>query len=282
MLGITSLGDAQRYGLDTAELQTSSTSASEERFTDASGRTFVAPNEDSLRAAAATLQPDEATRTWKFGSTTAKDAPKAADAYPASMLVYAQVPTKGLEAEEAKEFATFLRFAATDGQTPGYGNGQLPPGFLPLTAANGLGALADYTLRAAAAVEAQDGSIPALVPVDHGAKPTASDPPAGFSGSAPTDQFSDDFSVSDPFGTLFGDLTAGATPDAEPEPKDEGAEKEPAESPKVATVAYLSDVVGRLLRIAVVVAVVAGGAALVISAASRRRSRRAAVGGGAS
>ena len=40
--------------------------------------------------------------------------------------------------------------------------GQLPPGYLPLTTANGLGGLAAYTLAAAADVAAQNGQVPPL------------------------------------------------------------------------------------------------------------------------
>ena len=163
MVGITSLGDAARYGLDTAELQTRSSLRPDQPFTDAEGRTFVAPDDDSMRAAVAALKPDETTRSWPLSYSALRDDPSTAGAYPGAMLVYAQVPTSGLPVHEAKAFATFLRFAVTDGQKPGYGNGQLPPGYLPLTAANGLGALVAYTQRAADAVESQDGSVPDLV-----------------------------------------------------------------------------------------------------------------------
>ncbi len=63
---------------------------------------------------------------------------------------------------------TFLEFAATDGQTPGSGVGQLPPGYLPLTAANGLGSLASYTEAAAQDVAAQNGQLPSVVVVISG------------------------------------------------------------------------------------------------------------------
>ncbi|HWB65935.1 MAG TPA: hypothetical protein VG708_03795, partial [Mycobacteriales bacterium] len=42
----------------------------------------------------------------------------------------------------------------------GLGQGQLPPGYVPMTAANGLGRLAAYTRRAASAVAAQLGGRP--------------------------------------------------------------------------------------------------------------------------
>ena len=48
------------------------------------------------------------------------------------------------------------------GQRPGLDVGELPPGYLPMTAANGLGQLASYTTAAADAVAAQNGRLPAL------------------------------------------------------------------------------------------------------------------------
>ena len=55
-----------------------------------------------------------------------------------------------------------MKFAATSGQTQGFGVGQLPPGYLPLTAADGLGGLASYTQSAATDVAAQNGQVPSL------------------------------------------------------------------------------------------------------------------------
>jgi hypothetical protein len=79
------------------------------------------------------------------------------------MIVYTAVPTKGLPKDVAADYYKLLTYATTDGQLPGFGNGQLPPGYLPLTKANGLGQLASYTTRAAAAVKAQKGALPSLV-----------------------------------------------------------------------------------------------------------------------
>src|SRR5262249_20627843 len=54
------------------------------------------------------------------------------------------------------------RFAASDGQVPGGEAGQLPDGYLPMTAANSLGGLAAYTTVAATGVAAQEGALPPL------------------------------------------------------------------------------------------------------------------------
>ncbi len=150
MLGITPLADDQRYNLQTAALPTTT-------------GTFVAPTTTSLKAAASLLTPDTATGTWPIPYTTFQT-PAGASAYPGTMVVYAAIPTSGLSATDAADYASFLQFAATTGQTPGSGVGQLPPGYLPLTEADGLGALAAYTEAAATDVAAQNGQVPPLTP----------------------------------------------------------------------------------------------------------------------
>jgi len=86
----------------------------------------------------------------------------AAGAYPGTLPVYADVPTSGLAAATAAHLATLLRYAAGPGQVAGTSNGELPPGYLPLTKADGLGELAAYTKRAADAVATQRGDVPGL------------------------------------------------------------------------------------------------------------------------
>ena len=133
MLGITPLADDSRYDLQTASLQTTS-------------GTFVAPSNDSLEAATDLLQPDTTTGTWPIPYDQFENE-RGAGAYPGTMVVYAAIPTSGLPAQAAADYANILTFAAGPGQTPGDGIGQLPPGYLPLTAADGLGGLAAYTTR---------------------------------------------------------------------------------------------------------------------------------------
>lgn len=149
MIGITSLADAARYELDTAALQTTN------------GR-FVAPDDTSLARTAALLRPDESTGTWPVPTKAITTDPSDGTAYPGTMVVYAAVPTTGLPATDARDFAELLRFAAGSGQRPGLDVGELPPGYLPMTTANGLGQLASYTEAAADAVAAQKGALPAL------------------------------------------------------------------------------------------------------------------------
>ena len=154
MIGVTTLADALRYGLSTASLLTYTKPGTPAKFTSADGMTFVAPTSSSLRNAAGLLVPDKAQHDWTFPyALYDKDSAKAAQAYPGSMLVYADVPTSDLpklhhQEVDARDYANFVRFAATTGQQPGGGVGQLPPGYLPMTAANHLGAEASYSRAA--------------------------------------------------------------------------------------------------------------------------------------
>ncbi len=143
------MADAHRYELSSAALQT------------ANGR-FVAPDDASLRAAADLLKPDTTTGTWPVPTKAIATNKSDASAYPGTMVVYAAIPTTGLSSTDASDYAALLRFAAGPGQQPGLGVGELPPGYLPMTSANGLGQLASYTLAAAGAVAAQKGALPAL------------------------------------------------------------------------------------------------------------------------
>jgi hypothetical protein len=158
MIGLTPLADDQRYQLRAAALQTSDGD-------------FVAPDNASLRATVALLKPDKKTGTWPIPYRELST-PAGVAAYPGTMVVYAAVPTAGLPATDAKDFATLLRFAATAGQSPGFAVGQLPPGYLPMTKTNGLGALAQYSLAAATDVAAQSGVLPPLTPEHSSPPPT--------------------------------------------------------------------------------------------------------------
>ncbi len=150
MLGITPLADDQRYNLQAAALQTTS-------------GTFVVPSNASLAAVASLLKPDNTTETWPIPYSAFGTA-AGASGYPGTMVIYAAVPTSGLSPTEAADYASLLEFAVSTGQTPGTGVGQLPPGYLPLTQADGLGALASYTVTAAADVAAQNGKVPPVTP----------------------------------------------------------------------------------------------------------------------
>ncbi len=160
IFGITSLPDAERYQLSTAALQTQVSSGAGTKFTDSTGRTFVAPSYDSLKAAVAMLKPDKTLNTWLLPYASMRTSSTGAGAYPGTLLLSMDVAVEGLPKADAARYATLLRFAVGSGQTPGLGNGQLPPGYLPLTTTNGGAALTAFSLRAANAVANQTGALP--------------------------------------------------------------------------------------------------------------------------
>lgn len=118
MLGLVSLGDAERYGLRTAELRTSGTRA---------GATFVAASPAAMAAAVGAATQ----RTASAPFTIDRNA-LSATAYPGTMIVHATARLTGLTPVDAGYVADFITVATTEGQTPGTANGTLPDGFLPI------------------------------------------------------------------------------------------------------------------------------------------------------
>lgn len=205
VLALTALADGPRYGLRSAALQTDSVVPDlSAKFTDDHGRDFVTPTDASLRAAMAVTAPDDTTHTWPISYQTLR-AKRGASAYPGTMVVYAAVPTTGLDHAVARDLGELLEFAATDGQQTGLGQGQLPPGYLPMTSANGLGGMVQYTRRAADAVAAQQGKVPSIVetpgppaPPNTSASPTPSAQTTPNTGAAPSVSASSDLSAYKP------------------------------------------------------------------------------------
>lgn len=177
LLGLTSLADSARFAINTAALQTAVAATATKKFANADGRFFVPPTDASLTATASLLRRDDQSATWPIPYRNIVGQSGSATAYPGAMVVYAAIPTKGLSKTDAASYADVLRFLAGPGQTAGSAQGQLPPGYLPLTATNGLGALAAATITAAAAVQAQRGALPGVTaspsPVTSGASPAA-------------------------------------------------------------------------------------------------------------
>ena len=179
VVGLVSLADADRYQLNVAQLQTHVDSVPTAPFTDATGRTFVAPTTASLKATVALLKPVKALGTFPIPYEALRGT-AGKGAYPGTMLMTLDAPTSGLKADDARKLATFVRWATSTGQTPGGGNGQLPGGYLPLTSANGAAPLVAYAGTAATALAAQQGYVPA---VDGSSTP----PPAASPTPSPSD-----------------------------------------------------------------------------------------------
>ncbi|MCX6397254.1 MAG: hypothetical protein NTV23_12255 [Propionibacteriales bacterium] len=158
VLGLSTLSAAARYNLRLASLQTTSTVPAGERFDDGAGRSFVYPDPAGLRNAAKYIKPDDA-GAWTFDYSALRSG-GGATAYPGLVPVFADVPTEGVEPEAAGKLSRFLCYAATTGQEAGSANGELPAGYLPITAASGLEVLRAYTVRASRLVKAQTGQLP--------------------------------------------------------------------------------------------------------------------------
>lgn len=167
LLGLVSLPEAHLYGLDTAELETQSTVLPDQKITgsDASDQgkfSFAAASVDTMKAAASQLSADSGSGAWTLDYVKLRTTSAGRNAYPGTMLISMSVPTLGLPSGDAAAYGGLLMFAAGDGQTPGVSLGQLPAGYLPMTAANGMSQLIDYTKRAAKAVVDQTCELPDL------------------------------------------------------------------------------------------------------------------------
>jgi len=165
MLGLVSLGDAERYGLRTAELRTSGTHT---------GATFVAATSAAMAAAVSV-----ATQIAPGAPFTLDRGALPAAAYPGTMIVHATAKLTGLAAGHAGIVAEFIRVATTEGQAPGTANGQLPDGFLPISDTGPTARLFASAQTVATAIGAQKGTVgtpPAPTPPPTSAPPPLSTP----------------------------------------------------------------------------------------------------------
>ena len=162
MLGLVSLGDVDRYGLRAAALETRR-------------GTFVAPSDDSLAAAVALSKQPRAEEPFVLDQA---DVRKSSKAYPGTMVVYTAARLANLPEDDAAKVAQFVRVATGEGQRSGTGNGELPPGFLPLKASGPTAKLHASAQQVATAIEKQ-------TPVPSEA-PSSSAPPTGGGGTGPT------------------------------------------------------------------------------------------------
>ena len=142
MLGIVSPATPSATGFDQAALETA-------------GATYVGPTPSAMATAIRTAEP-----------STSGDAPFILDmpsvvkahAYPGTMIVYTAARTANLPAEDASKVAEFVRISTTEGQKAGYGNGELPGGYLPITKAGVTAPLWKQAQTVATAIAAQKGA----------------------------------------------------------------------------------------------------------------------------
>ena len=111
---------------------------------------YVTPTDASMTAALGdmTTAKNHITQQFNFTNTSKKFS----EAYPLTMVIYAMVPTGGISKRAATKIAQWLDYVAGPGQKPGYGPGELPPGYVPLTAK-----MRAQTLKAASEVLNQSG-----------------------------------------------------------------------------------------------------------------------------
>ncbi|GJF28544.1 hypothetical protein KNE206_12440 [Kitasatospora sp. NE20-6] len=156
VLVLTTTALADRYGLDTAKLRNT---AGE----------FVAPGTASLLAAAAAATPGAVA-----GVPVVDPAARTAGAYPLTSVTYAATVPAALDRASGAAYASLLRYAVGDGQTPGVAAGRLPAGYARLP-----DALRRQTLAAADRIAAGAGAA-TPAPTGSGTRSTAG--PAGARG----------------------------------------------------------------------------------------------------
>ncbi|MEQ6900552.1 hypothetical protein [Nocardioides sp. YIM 152588] len=169
MLGLVSLGDAERYGLRSASLAT------------AKG-TYVAPTSRSLADAVSISTQDEDDEYGPF-QLDQGDVARARSAYPGTQVVYTAARTHGMDADEAATVASFIRIAVSEGQHVGRDNGDLPEGYLPILRTGSTAKLWAAAQRVADAIEAQE--LPA-VPEEEDDAPDDARPPADTGPTPPS------------------------------------------------------------------------------------------------
>jgi len=121
MWGISDTPDLARYGLIDAQL------------CDDSGASCVGPSTASLATALDSAKPDSA------GLLQVNPANPGSGGYPLTQVTYAAVATNQPAADLIAD-ANLIEYAVGNGQTSGVAPGQLPPGYLPFSAAGSVGA----------------------------------------------------------------------------------------------------------------------------------------------
>ncbi|AWB96450.1 hypothetical protein DCE93_12990 [Agromyces badenianii] len=139
---------------------------------------FVAPSTESIAAAAAAMTASSTQPQvygFDFSSSRAQGAPAA---YPLAMPVYAAVNPAMTDARLRASYATFIRYAASTGQTPGVALGQLPEGYAPLPEG--------WRTQAVAAADAIQAGTPAKSPVRGSVQSTGQAPRTAATGLTPS------------------------------------------------------------------------------------------------
>jgi hypothetical protein len=155
ILSVTDSADAAAYGLQTASLSRAGD--------DGPNRSFVAPDQNGLAAGAQAMVASGVPGVLEPNVSTTEPG-----AYPLPALTYAAVDAANLDTSARHDYARFVTYAAGPGQTPGISFGDLPAGYVPLSAA----------LRAQANEAAQQILISPAGSPPPGSSPTPTSGPA--------------------------------------------------------------------------------------------------------
>lgn len=174
MLGLVTLADARRYGLNVAELQTKPRTGGAK---DVASATFVAPSDASFAAAVGLMRQSGKLQPFTLA---VKDVRSSATAYPGTMVVHTAAKTRGgLSSANARIVADFISVATSEGQRVGRGNGELPTGYLPLTDSGATRKLLIAARQARAAILAPAAATSGTPTATASASASASPTPAG-------------------------------------------------------------------------------------------------------
>lgn len=142
MLGLVSTGDAERLGLSEAKLATT-------------GRTYVGPTEQAMAKAIRVAEP---ARSGDQPFTLDMRSVVKANGYPGTMIVYTAARTANLSKKDAAKVSDFIRISTTEGQKAGYGNGELPAGYLSIGRSGVTAPLFRQAQSVATAISEQKGA----------------------------------------------------------------------------------------------------------------------------
>lgn len=247
MLGLVSLGDAARFGLRTAALETRP-------------NRFVAPTPQTMANAVGLM-----TRSTPRGpfELDQADLRRSSNAYPGTMVVYTASKLFGVDPDTARSVSQFIRVSTTEGQRPGSGNGRLPGGFVPIRNGGPTAKLKKAATEVAALVSAQDTRPPR----QGGGDDDGTDDGTDGTGDSDTDTGTTDSGGTDVPGDT--DLPAvdaptdGAVPTETPAPTTDA----PAEIDVVSTASTRgaeAGIAGWLLPALLLLGLVAGGAVVLV------------------
>lgn len=199
---------------------------------------FVMPTSAAMSAAAAAMTVTKEQKQVYGYDPSSGAAAAAPTAYPLTMPVYAATNPAQSDAATRASYAAFIRYAATTGQKPGTGVGELPPGYAPLPAGwatqatTAADAIVNYSAPTANSVSpVSDGAAgtggfvaspafePSVAAPRSATGPARTDPvasgttaPALLASATPTDPKPGDLASVVPLSLLAGLLSAGVIP----------------------------------------------------------------------